>query len=223
MRLNALLAEFIGTFALVFIGIGSIAASAIAGGGGTLVGVALAHGLVVCAMGTAVGHISGGHFNPAVSFGLLIGKKIDLGTFFGYVITQCMAGVVAALLIKIVVPVDTLTTIGMGTPSLNAAIGVTPLMGVVTEAVITFFLVFVVFGSAVDNRAPKLGALFIGLTLTLDILMAGPLTGGAANPARHLGPALLGGGLDNIWVYWVGPMLGGLAAGIIYPMVMEKK
>lgn len=223
MRLNALLAEFIGTFALVFVGIGSIAATVIAGANSNLVGVALAHGLTICAMGTAVGHISGGHFNPAVSFGLLIGKKIDLGTFFGYVISQLLAGVAAAFLIKMVIPVGTLEMIGMGTPAINANLGITAINAVIIEAILTFFLVFVVYGTAVDSRAPKLGALLIGLTVTLDILIGGPLTGAAMNPARHFGPALLGGGLDNIWVYWVGPMLGGLAAGIIYPMVMEKK
>ena len=98
----------------------------------------------------------------------------------------------------------------MGTPAVGAGVPVS--MAFFTEIILTFFLVFVVYGSAVDKRAPKVGGLFIGLTVALDILMGGPISGAAMNPARHLGPALLGGGLQNIWLYWLGPVIGGILA-----------
>jgi aquaporin Z len=94
-------------------------------------------------------------------------------------------------------------------------------MGLITEMVLTFFLVFVVYGTAVDHRAPKVGGLFIGLTVTLDILIGGPITGAAMNPARHLGPALLGGGLTHLWLYWAGPLTGGILAALSYRKYLE--
>ena len=96
-------------------------------------------------------------------------------------------------------------------------------MGLLVEIILTFFLVFVIFGTAIDSRAPQVGALFIGLTVTLDILIGGPITGAAMNPARHLGPALLGGGLQHLWLYWVGPVVGGLIAALGYHHILEKK
>ena len=88
---------------------------------------------------------------------------------------------------------------------------------------LTFFLIFVVFGTAVDSRAPQVGGLFIGLTFAVDILMGGPITGAAMNPARHMGPALLGGGLQHAWLYWVGPTIGGVAAALVYHHVLEEE
>ena len=107
----------------------------------------------------------------------------------------------------------------MGTPALGT--GVSQGMGLLTELILTFFLVFVVYGTAVDKRAPKVGGLFIGLTVALDILIGGPITGAAMNPARYLGPALLGGGLNNLWLYWVGPVAGGILAGVTYKNCLE--
>ena len=92
-----------------------------------------------------------------------------------------------------------------------------------TEIVLTFFLMFVVYGTAIDARAPKVGGLFIGLTVALDILMGGPVSGAAMNPARHLGPALLGGGFDNLWIYWVGPIAGAVLASLVYSRTLEQK
>ena len=96
-------------------------------------------------------------------------------------------------------------------------------MALVTEIVLTFFLMFVIYGTAIDRRAPKVGALFIGLTVVLDILMGGPISGAAMNPARHLGPALLGGGTQNMWIYWVGPIVGALLASFLYHHMLEEK
>jgi len=91
----------------------------------------------------------------------------------------------------------------------------------ITEIILTFFLVFVVYGTAVSKHAPKVGGLFIGLTVTADILMGGPITGAAMNPARYLGPALVGGNLTNLWLYWVGPVIGGVLAGMLYSKLLD--
>ena len=218
MQLNwkALLAEFIGTFALIFVGV-----SAIANGAGNLTSIALAHGLTIATMVTATAAVSGGHLNPAVTFGAFLAKKIDLANAIGYFVVQLLGGIFAASLVKLAVPANLLEATNMGTPGLGE--GVSPLNGVAMEFFLTFFLVFVIFGSAIDARAPKVGGLFIGLTVALDIMAAGPISGAAMNPARHLGPALLGGGLDNIWVYWVGPLLGGAAAALVYHHFLEAK
>ena len=138
----------------------------------------------------------------------------------GYVIAQCLGAIVAAFLVKLCYPAAALTAVDMGTPALGA--GISPGMGLLTEIILTFFLVFVVYGTAVDHRAPKMGGLFIGLTVALDILMGGPISGAAMNPARHLGPALMGGGLQDVWLYWLGPVIGGILAATIYNRVLEK-
>jgi aquaporin Z len=221
MNVKAYVAEFVGTFALIFVGVGSIAANHISGGDSGLVGIALAHGLTIAVMASATAAVSGGHLNPAVTIGLLSAGKIEGGNAAGYIVSQCLGGIAAAALLKVCIPLQALEAVGMGTPAL--ADGVSVSMGLVTEIILTFFLVFVVYGTAVDGRAPQVGALFIGLTVTLDILIGGPITGAAMNPARHLGPALLGGGLQNLWLYWVGPVAGGILAALLYRNVLEQK
>ena len=221
MNQKALIAEFIGTFTLIFVGVGSIAASSIAGAQSGLVGIALAHGLALAVMITATAAVSGGHLNPAVTVGLLAAKKITVTTAVQYVIAQCIGAIVAAALIKGCVPVDILNAVNLGVPAL--APNVTPMMGLTTEAILTFFLVFTVYGTAVSKHAPKMGGLFIGLAVTMGILVAGPTTGAAMNPARHLGPALVGGSLANIWIYWVGPLIGGVLGALAYHKAIELK
>ena len=220
MNTRALLAEFIGTFALIFVGVGTIAGNFLNQGQTGLTGIALAHGLTIAVMISATAAISGGHLNPAVTIGLFFARKIDAINTFGYIIAQCFGAIVAAFLIKLCIPQEVLTAVNMGTPALAA--GITPTMGLITEIILTFFLVFVVYGTAVDKRAPKVGGLFIGLTVTLDILIGGPLTGAAMNPARYLGPALLGGGLSQCWIYWIGPIVGGILASVTYSNTLEK-
>jgi MIP family channel proteins len=217
-------AEFIGTFALIFIGVGAIYHNA------GLLAVALAHGLTIAVMASATGAISGGHLNPAVTFGLWIGGKISLPNSIAYYIAQ-LAGATAAAFLLLFLFTGQLdpnneslakTIVGSGgTPHL-AEKGVTALQGIVIEAVLTFFLVFVVYGSAVDGRAPKIGGLAIGLTVSLDILFGGPFTGAAMNPARVFGPALASGYWVNHAVYWIGPMLGGALAGLVYGRFLIK-
>jgi aquaporin TIP len=220
MKISALIAEFIGTFALIFVGVGSIAADAMTGGKLGLTGIALAHGLTIAVFVSATGAVSGGHLNPAVTIGLACAKKYDIRTAVGYVIAQCLGAISAAWLIQCSIPAEILVAINMGTPGVAA--GVTPKMALLTEIILTFFLVFVVYGTAVDHRGPKVGGLFIGLTVALGVMMGGPISGAAMNPARHLGPALLGGGFHNAWIYWVGPIVGGVLAAIIYKTQLEK-
>ena len=221
MKQKALVAEFIGTFALIFVGVGAITADFMLGGKSGLVGIALAHGLTIAVMVSATAAVSGGHLNPAVTIGALVARKIDGKNALGYIIAQCLGAVVAALLIRVAMPITALQSVGFGTPALGT--NITPLEGLVTEAVLTFFLMFAVYGTAMDHRAPKVGGLFIGLTVTLDILMGGPISGAAMNPARHLGPALIGGSLDNLWIYWVGPVVGSSLAALVYSQVLEKE
>lgn len=216
--LKQCVAEFIGTFALIFIGVGAIYHNA------GLLAIALAHGLTIAVMVSATGAISGGHLNPAVTFGLLVGGKINLKNSIAYWIAQLAGASLAGfiLLFLLTGQMDpekgtslARTIVANGTPDL-AAKGIDAMQAVLIEAILTFFLVFVVYGSAVDSRAPKIGGLAIGLTVTLDILFGGPFTGGAMNPARTFGPALASAHWNNQWIYWVGPMLGGALAGLVY-------
>ena len=222
MNTKALVAEFVSTFALTFVGIGAIAADAMTGGGVGVVGIALAHGLTLCVFITATAAISGGHVNPAVSFGAWITGKLNTANALGYMVAQCAGALVAAGLIRLALPAAALAEVQMGTPAVNTAAGVTVGMALFMEVVLTFFLMFAVCGTAMDGRAPKLGGLLIGLTVTLDILVGGPVSGAAMNPARHLGPALLGGGTQNLWLYWVGPLLGASCAALLYHHLLEK-
>lgn len=215
MNIKALVAEFVGTFTLIFVGVGAIAI------GADLVGVALAHGLALAVMITAVAATSGGHLNPAVTIGLWAAGKFPASGIIGYIVAQLAGAFVAALLIKLALPSVATAVAGTGTPALG--FGVSVGSAILLEAVLTFFLVFVVLGTAVDKRAPKLGGLLIGLTVTMGILVAGPITGAALNPARHLGPALLAGGeyIGQFWIYWVGPVVGGVLGAFVYKTFIE--
>ncbi len=221
MNRKALVAEFIGTFTLIFIGVGSIAADQITGGKLGLTGIALAHGLAIAVMVSATAAVSGGHLNPAVTIGLWSIKKMDAKSTVGYVIAQCAGAAAAAGVLRAAIPAGVLSQIHMGTPAVGD--GVTYTMAIITEIVLTFFLVFVVLGTAVDHRAPKVGGLFIGLTVAMDILMGGPLTGAAMNPARFFGPALMGGGFAHCGVYWIGPVVGGILAALVYKTQLLEK
>jgi len=216
--LKKCVAEFIGTFALIFIGIGAIGALGGLDKNGGLLGIAFAHGLTIAVMVSATGGISGGHLNPAVTFGLMLADKIDLKGSIAYWISQLAGACAAAWLCSIVLDK---TAVFNGTPVVGK--DVTLGHAVIVEAVTTFFLVFVVFGTAVDSRAPKIGGLAIGLTITLGILFAGPLTGGAINPARTFGPALISGQWAHHYVYWAGPLLGGGLAGLVYGRFLIKQ
>ena len=220
MNIKPLVAEFIGTFALIFLGVGSIAMDHMTGGKVGLVGIALAHGLAIGVMASATMAVSGGQFNPAVSIGLWAIKKMTAIQTVSYIVAQCLGAAAAAFTIKMALPAEVLSAVNLGTPGLGAGISVS--MALVTETILTFFLVFVICGTAVDSRAPKCGGLFIGLAVAMDVLMGGPVSGAAMNPARHFGPALLGGGFQNVWIYWAGPILGAVMATQVYNRVMKS-
>ncbi len=212
-KLRPLIAEFIGTFALIFVGIGAIKTA-----GDDTLAIAMAHGLTIAAFASATMHISGGQLNPAVTFGLLCGGQMTLPAAVRYWIAQLLGGTAAAFVCLSLYTRDVIAT---GTPRLAADL--TPGQGVLVEAILTFFLVFVVYGTAVDQRAPRLAGLIIGATVTLDILFGGPLTGAAMNPARVFGPALAASFWTAHYVYWIGPLVGGAAAGLLYRIFMEVK
>jgi MIP family channel proteins len=212
-KLRPCIAEFIGTFALIFVGIGAIKT---AGGQDTLA-IALAHGLTIAAFVSATMHISGGHLNPAVTFGVVCSGHITWAAAIRYWIAQLLGGTAAALICLSLFGHDVVVT---GTPQL--AINLTPAQGILVEAILTFFLVFVVHGTGVDERGRRVAGLAIGATITLDILFGGPLTGAAMNPARVFGPALAAGFWKAHYVYWLGPMLGGALGGFVYRILMER-
>jgi len=212
-KLRPLLAEFIGTFALIFVGIGAIKTA-----GHDVVAVALAHGLTIAAFVSATLHISGGQLNPAVTFGLVCGGHMVWSEAFRYWIVQLLGGIAAALICLGLFGRDVVVT---GTPQL--AINLTAGQGILVEGILTFFLVFVVHGTTVDPRGRGLAGFAIGATITLDILFGGPLTGAAMNPARVFGPAVAANFWHDHYVYWVGPFVGGGLGGFVYRIFIERK
>lgn len=212
MNPRSMIAEFIGTFALIFIGAGAVALSV------DLVGVALAHGFVIVAFAYSYGHISGTHINPAVTFGLLIAGEIKIVNAIGYWISQFIGAILAGLTLVHVLG-DKAGTLGVTV----LAEGVTAGQGLILETILTFFLVNTILNAAVSGKAGNLAGLAIGLTLSLSILMGGPLTGASLNPARTLGPAIASGNYADIWLYFVGPLLGGAVAALLYIGVFKEK
>jgi MIP family channel proteins len=215
-------AEFVGTFTLCFIGQGAVCAVAITGGDAGLLIVAIAHGLALATMISALGVASGGHFNPAVTFGFVVTGKQSLPSAVAYWVSQLLGALVASFLLRGVVPsaVAASTHLGAAIP-MN---GLGPLAVIAIEAILTFFLVTAVWGTAVDERGPKLGGFAIGLTVTMGILAGGPLTGAALNPARATGAAVASGTMSGLYLYWVGPLLGGAIAALTYKnLILGKK
>lgn len=206
MQSKALVAEFIGTFSLIFIGAGAAAVS------GNLVAVALAHGLVVMAFAYAYGNISGTHINPAVTIGLLVGGQIKLGDAIGYILVQLIGGIVGgAALLYVVGP----GSLGATVPAEGVGVGQTFLL----EVILTFLLVNSIYHSAVSGKAGNLAPVAIGLTLAACIAMGGPLTGASLNPARSLGPAVFSDAptaVSSLWIYFVACPVGGVLAALVH-------
>ena len=212
--------EFLGVFALVTV---ASAAVAVAGDIG-LLGVALAQGLILAAMIASLMRISGAHFNPAVTLGLLVTRRIAPGLAVVYWIAQLAGATVAALVIGLLYPSRFDRVLESSVPAVNhdTGFGVGAALGL--EMLLTFFLVWVVFAVAVDPRRAAGGAaaFAIGLVVTVDILVGGPITGAAMNPARAFGPQLVFGVWDDAWIYYAGPFLGGLVAALLYAWLLLR-
>ncbi len=220
--LGRLVAEAVGTFLFFFVGAGSIVMYGVMeAGGGTspgLLGVALAHGLALAVLASALGAVSGAHFNPAVTFAVWIVGRIRIGAAVQYVGAQLVGALAAGFSLSLAFSQAAWGPSHIGTPALGA--GVEPMAGIAVEAVLTALLVLVVLGTAVDPRAPKIGGLAIGLAVAADILVGGPLTGAAMNPARWFGPAVAAGFFDHWYVWWIGPLVGAGLAAALYRWVL---
>jgi MIP family channel proteins len=218
---SVLVAEAVGTFLFFFVGIGAVILGSHTGDtSGGLIGVAFAHGLALAVVVSALGAVSGGHFNPAVTFGVWITGRIDAMRGALYVVAQLVGGVAAALVLQFVFPRTSWEPVALGTPALGSEITVAS--GIVIEAVLTMLLLVAVFGTAIDSRAPKIGGLAIGLAVAADILMGGPLTGAAMNPARWFGPAVVSGTYADWYVWWIGPLVGAAIIALVYRFVWEE-
>jgi MIP family channel proteins len=211
--LRHFVAEFVGTFGLVFIGGGAIMSADLARNPAGITQIALAHGLILALMVTATMRVSG-HLNPAVTLGFVVTRRIEPVMAFVYIIAQVLAAVIAAYALRALFPAAVVVSSRLGGQSIM--LDVSMLQAITLEFIATFFLVFVVFGTAVDPRAPKVGGFAIGLTVAADILAIGPLTGASMNPARSFGPAIASGIFEGQAVYWIGPILGGIAAALVY-------
>ncbi len=207
--------EFIGPFALVFLGVGAITMTA----GQDLVAIALAHGLAIGIMIAAAGHISGGAYNPAVTIGLAIAGKLKPLQATVYIVAELLGAVAAALALTMIFTSEQVDAVNLGTPQVASGISLGgALLG---EIILTFFLMFVIFGTAVDQRSNKaIAALAIGLTITADIFALGAITGAVMNPARQFGPALVEGMWSDFWIWWIGPIVGAAIAAIVYNWVL---
>ncbi len=233
-----LAAEALGTFLLCFIGAGAICLTALKGAGyDGLLGVAIAHGLVLSIAVSATMNVSGGHLNPAVSIAMFLTRRISPADTLAYVVAQLAGATVAGALVLAMF--NGLSTSGgesvvraavLGTPAYDAAAMSTG-KAVFIEACLTFVLLAAIFGTAVDPRAPKIGGFGIGLAVAADILVGSPLTGASMNPARTFGPGLvatLSGNMPQFWaqhaVYWIGPVVGGAVAAVLYDrLILEKR
>ena len=222
-NLKSSAAEFVAVLLFVFIGAGVVVST------GTLTqemtparltAIALAHGLTICMLVYATAHISGGHINPAVTIATMITGKTPAIKGVMFIIAQLLGGIVGAYLLYIAVP-----SVAHGSLGAHAlAPGVSITSGLIAETALTFVLVFIVFATATDDRAIGSMAPFaIGLAVLVAHLVAVPLTGTGINPARSLGPAIATQEFTNIWIYFVGPVIGAVLAGIVYQYVLAVK
>jgi aquaporin TIP len=215
-------AEFLATFFFIILGAGTVVITgAITGGSldiSRLLAISLAHGIAIMLLVTATANISGGHINPAVTISMIITKNITITKGVIYIICQLAGGTLGALTLCWLMP----EAGNLGSHGLGA--GITAFQGLVTEIILTFALVFVIFASAVDPRGlGKLAPIAIGLTVMADHLVGVPLTGASMNPARSFGPALVSMTWDNHWIYWIGPIIGGILAATVYKLVFLNR
>jgi MIP family channel proteins len=227
MGRQAYVAEFIGTFALVFFGsmafIIFLPVLGFSSPQSSLFGIALVPGLILMIMFYTIGHISGCHINPAITITALALKKMEVSDGIAYLLAQIFGAILAGAFDGLIQPGNGFR-VRFGLPAPQLSIGQSQLVAVLVELIITFFLMFsyyaVLYTDKVDSAA---SGLVIGMTLTVGILIAGALTGGAANPARWLGPAVASMDFDNFWVYWVGPIAGALLGGFTYEYLLTPR
>ncbi len=218
-------AELFGTFVFVLVGAGSavgVSSLGVSDPASSLLIGALANGLGLAMAVSATMGVSGGSLNPAVTIGLLVGRKIPPKDVLPYIIAELFGATLAGLALVASVPQAFGGPVNWGAPSL--ATSITVAQGTLLELLMTFVLVFAVFGTALDSRAPKIGGFGIGIAVMADVLLGGPLTGAAMNPARALGPMLAGGFIPGYWwIYWVGPVAGAVLAALVYTALVETK
>jgi MIP family channel proteins len=220
MGRQAYVAEFIGTFALVFFGSMSVIMFFPVMGlnvpQSSFIGIALAHGLILMIMVYTIGYISGCHINPAITITAVALRKMEPGDGVAYLLAQVLGAVLAGAVDWVVQP-GWGSLIKFGLPTPTPVIGLNELVATLIELIITFFLMFSVYAVLYTRKVhPAASGLLIGMTLAADILIAAPLTGAAANPARWLGPAVASMDFSSFWVYWVGPIAGALLGGFTY-------
>ena len=217
---KAAVAEFVATFTLIFVGAGAVILNA--NGQLDLTGVALAHGLVLAIMVSITAHISGGMVNPAVAISLWVTGKLPTARAGLLIVAELAGAVAGAFLLKFLLPAELFDAGSGGITALGDGIAIGK--GILIEAVTTFFLVFAVFGTIVDDRGPfsKTAGLTVGLVIAFDIMAFGPYTGAAMNPARWFGPALATTDWADWYVWIVGPVAGGIIAGVLYWSVFLK-
>lgn len=206
---KAILAEFLGTFALVFAGTGAVVSNSVSGGALGHVGVAFTFGLVIMAMIYATGHISGAHFNPAVTLAFALVRHFPAQRVIPYLATQICGAILGSMSVQFLI--GNAGGLGVTHPSNGAG------QGMLLEGLLTFILMFVIMAVATDTRAVgQAAAIAIGGTIGLEALFAGPITGASMNPARSFGPALVSGDYGDLWLYIVGPIVGAALGALVY-------
>lgn len=213
-------AEFIGTFALVFVGSGAILSAKLSGSPAALIEVALAHGLILAVMVSALMRISG-HFNPAVTLAFLATRRIEAMMAGLYIIAQILGAIAAAYALKATFPEAIFLAARGGGQSV--ALDTSGGQAFLLEAIATFLLVFVIYGTVVDIRGPKIGGLAIGFVVAADILAIGSRTGASMNPARSFGPAVASGVFEAQFLYWTAPVVGALLAALLYEFLFMRR
>lgn len=218
------MAELVATYALVFFGTVSATLSLVvfkADMPVAILFIGLTHGLVISIMIYAIGHVSGGHINPAVTLSLLAAKKIGRTDAVGYIASQLIGGTLGAATHAALLPRGAEISFGLNQP--GSIIGNNAVTALGAEIILTFFLVLVVFGTAVHPSAPKGWAGFaIGVTIAVDHFIGIPISGASMNPARSLGPAIVSRNWNAHWVYWAGPVIGGLLAAAVYLYLLMR-
>ncbi|MEF9946493.1 MAG: MIP family channel protein [Lachnospiraceae bacterium] len=220
-------AEFIGTFVLTFFGCGSAALSGGVDGVLGVLGIAMAFGLSIVAMAYSIGNISGCHINPAVSFAMLLSKKMNGKDFVGYVIGQCLGAIAAAGILKLIGSMCNPVITGLGTNGYGSAsyVGLSMIGAITVEVILTCAFLLAILGVTSSEKTSNVAGLVIGLTLAFVHIIGIPLTGTSVNPARSLGPALFAGGqaLSQVWVFIVAPLAGAALAAFIWMFLTSDK